>query len=313
MPEKTIHYIPATKKLNKEMRVAIYARVSSSSADQLRSLSVQVSSLAKFVASYYGQGWLISNVYIDVHTSKTGTQREQLARLIDDARAGLIDILVVSNVSRLGRDSVQVLESIQILNACDVRIIFKDDNLDTLIDDHTLIIQITEAIAQAENESRGDAIKWGHRKRAETGMSKLYDRPAFGYEKDPDGNLIIHERNADVVRQLFRLYLSGKSLLGIVKEFEIQGIKSPEGNDKWSRGTIDKMLRNEKYTGKVILLKSDDSTPSYQYEDHHESIISDAMFDAVQLERERRSNVDAHGKRKSTKYSSKKTKDKAEA
>jgi len=142
-------------------------------------------------------------------------------------------------------------------------------------------------------------------------MSKFYDRPAFGYEKGTDGSLIIVEKQADVVRLIFKLYLSGKSFIGIVNELASQEIKSPTGKDTWSKRTIDTMLSNEKYTGKVILLKSDDTTPSYQFENHHEPIISDAMFDAVQFEKEKRTNIE-NGKRKSTKYSSKQVQNKTE-
>ena len=175
----------------------------------------------------------MEDTLIDVHTSKTGTYREQLSVLLDYARSGLVDIIVVADVSRLGRDTLQVLETINILRACDVRVIFKDDNLDTAKDDHTLIIQITEAIAQAENESRINAIKWGHQKRAEHGLSKLYNRPAFGYIIGKDGNLTIDETKAETVRLIFKLYLSGKSFVGILRELRNRGLNSPTGKENW--------------------------------------------------------------------------------
>lgn len=291
-PESKVHYISAVNNKQKKKLVVIYARVSSNSVDQLKSLSAQVSSLTQFASKNFEKGWSLVDTYLDVHTSKTGSTRTQLSRLIDDARVGLIDIVVVSNVSRLGRDTLQVLETIKILSACDVRIIFKDDNLDTAKDDHTLIIQLTEAIAQAENESRSEAIKWGHKRRAEHGLSKLYNHPTLGYINGTDGNLYIDEKKAETVREIFKLFLSGMSFIGIVNELEQLQIKSPTGKDKWNKRTIDTMLSNEKYTGRVILLKNDDSTPSYQYEEHHEPIISEAMLAAVQTEKQKRSNVE---------------------
>ncbi|NHI68490.1 recombinase family protein [Lactococcus garvieae] len=309
--DKKVNLIPAHKKQKKIEMVYIYARVSSNSAEQLKSLSSQVSSLTQFVAKHYDDNWRLEDTLIDVHTSKTGTQREQLSNLLNYARAGLVDIIVVANVSRLGRDTLQVLETINILRACDVRVIFKDDNLDTAKDDHTLIIQITEAIAQAENESRSDAIKWGHQKREEHGLSKLYNRPAFGYVTDKNGKLTIDESKAETVRLIFKLYLSGKSFVGILRELKNERIPSPAGKENWSKKTIDNILQNEKYTGRVIIMKSDETIPSYQFENHHDPIISESIFTAAQLEREKRTNIE-NGKRKSTKYSSKQTQRKAE-
>lgn len=273
--DKKVNLIPAHKQNDKIESVYIYARVSSNNADQLKSLSSQVSSLTQFVAKHYDKNWRLEDTLIDVHSSKTGTQREQLSVLLDYARSG--------------------------------RVIFKDDNLDTAKDDHTLIIQITEAIAQAENESRSYAIKWGHQKRAERGLSKLYNRPTFGYVTDKSGNLTIEDKKAETVRLIFKLYLSGKSFLGIARELKSLNIKTSTGKNNWSVKTIDNILQNEKYTGRVILLKNDETTPSYQFENHHEPIISEAIFAAVQLEREKRTNIE-NGKRKPIKYSSKKSK-----
>lgn len=309
--DKKVNLIPAHKRCGKIEMVYIYARVSSNNVDQLKSLSSQVSSLTQFVAKHYDNNWRLEDTLIDVHTSKTGTYREQLSVLLDYARSGLVDIIVVANVSRLGRDTLQVLETINILRACDVRVIFKDDNLDTAKDDHTLIIQITEAIAQAENESRSDAIKWGHQKRAEHGLSKLYNRPTFGYITGKDDSLAIDESKAETVRLIFKLYLSGKSIIGIQRELRNRGVPSPTGKENWSKKTIDNILKNEKYSGRVIIMKNDESTPSYQFENHHDPIISESIFTAAQLEREKRTNIE-NGRRKSTKYSSKQTHRKAE-
>jgi len=77
-----------------------------------------------------------------------------------------------------------------------------------------------ESIAQAENESRSENIKWGIKQRAAQGTSKLYNRKCYGYFNDADGNLAIDEKKAKNVRVIFNLYLQGKSVLGIVKELE---------------------------------------------------------------------------------------------
>lgn len=299
--EKIITSLPRKSRLPETPIVAIYARVSSTSPEQLTSLSDQASMLVRYA---YEQSWQVYDIFIDVHTSKVGSTRSQLNRMVDMARAGLIDILLVKDISRLGRDTLTVLQTVNIMYACDVRVVFLADGLDTYNDDDRVIIEVTEAIMQAKNEQQAEAVKWGHRKRAEQGISKLYNRPVFGYEVSKTGELSIVPRHAEVVKLIFKLYLSGESFRGIIKELEKLKIKSPSGKDKWNQGTIDKTLRNEKYTGNVVLLLDTDSTEAYKIENHHDPIVSQDIFDAAQLERAKRTNVE-NGKRKSTKYSSK--------
>lgn len=104
------------------------------------------------------------------------------------------------------------------------------------------------------------------------------------------------------------MYLRGQSVIGIIKELEKRKILSPTGKEKWCKRTIDVMLSNEKYTGDVELLKSSKSEVHYLSSGNNPAIISKKTFEAVQIEKVRRSNVvrDENGsKRKSKKYSSK--------
>lgn len=90
---------------------------------------------------------------------------------------------------------------------------------------------------------------------------------------------------------------------------ERRKIVSPTGKEKWCKRTIDVMLSNEKYTGNVRLLKTGNSEVHYLASDNNPAIISKEIFEAVQIEKARRSNVvrkDNDIQRKSKKYSSKK-------
>lgn len=179
---------------------------------------------------------------------------------------------------------------------------------------HKLDIVITKNISRfgrdtvAENEFRSENIKWGIKNRAASGKSKLYDRKCYGYRNDKTGHLVIDEETAKNVKLIFDLYLSRQSVLGIIKELERRKISSPTGKEKWCKRTIDVMLSNEKYTGDVKLLKSGNSEIQYLSTDNNPAIISKETYEAVQIQKARRSNVvkDEKGKRrKSTKYSSK--------
>lgn len=170
------------------------------------------------------------------------------------------------------------------------------------------MITIIESLVQAESESRSGNIRMGIKYRAAAGTSKLHDRKCYGYKHDANGKLIIDEETAENVKLIFDLYLGGKSVLGIIRELEKQEIPSPTGKKKWCKRTIDVMLSNEKYTGDVLLLKSGNSDIHYLASDNNPAIIAKEVFEAVQIEKAKRSNVekDEDGKRrKSKRYSSK--------
>ena len=105
------------------------------------------------------------------------------------------------------------------------------------------------------------------------------------------------------------MYLSGQSVIGIIKVLEKKRIFSPTGKEKWRKRTIDVMLSNEKYTGDVRLLKSGKNEVQYLSSNNNPAIVSKEVFEAVQIEKKRRSNMvkDENGwQRKNEKYSSKK-------
>ncbi len=121
--------------------------------------------------------------------------------------------------------------------------------------------------------------------------------------------MVIDEQKAENVKLIFDLYLRGQSVIGIIKELEKRRIFSPTEKEKWCKRTINAMLSNEKYTGDIRLLKSGKSEVQYLSSDNNPAIISKEVFEAVQIEKKRRSNIvkDEDGwQRKNEKYSSKK-------
>ena len=124
-------------------------------------------------------------------------------------------------------------------------------------------------------------------------------RKCYGYEVGSDGELTVNPNEAQVVRWIFERYLAGDSLGKIVANLERQGIPSPTGRLKWNREAIDKLLSNEKYTGRVLLQKTISTgavqiennglMERYLYTGSHGAIISDEMFLAVQQEKLNRS------------------------
>ena len=145
---------------------------------------------------------------------------------------------------------------------------------------------------------KSEAIKAGLRKGFQDGSSKMARRKCYGYEVGPDGELTVNPDEAQVVCWIFERYLAGDSLGKIAAGLERQGILSPTGKPRWNREAIDKLLSNEKYTGRVMLQKTistgavqienDGLMERYLYAGTHEAIIADEMFMAVQQEKLKR-------------------------
>lgn len=303
MPGK-VRVIPANT--NEPMKhVVIYARVSSNTMDQLESLKAQISGLTKFVSGH--NNWKLVDIHIDIASAKKDSARPAFHQMIEECKAGLTDIVVVKSISRLGRDTVEVLDAINTLRDSQVRIIFKQEELDTLTVGSSLLISTIEACTQAENETRSDNIKWGIKQRASNGSLGFYRRKCYGYDKYENGDLVINKEQAEVVKLIFDLYLGGKSILGIVKELKDRNIKSPTGKDNWPKRSVEEMLSNEKYIGIAVVNVDGEEGQVYKLNNSHPAIISNEIFDAVQEEKLKRSNlvVDENGTHRSgKKYSS---------
>ena len=139
---------------------------------------------------------------------------------------------------------------------------------------------------------KSESIRGSLRKGFQNGTSKMVRRKCYGYDAGADSELVINPDEAAIVRWIFDQYLNRMSLGAIATALEEKGVLSPTGKPKWSREALNKLLSNEKYTGRVLLqktvstgtaqIKNDGLTDRYLYTDSHEAIISDEMFQAVQ-------------------------------
>ena len=281
-----VRIIPAKEEYTRFERVGIYARVSTAGRAQLRSLAAQISGLTRYVSKQ--DGWLLTDIYMDVDSAKTGSDRREFTRLLTDCKNHELDYVITKSVSRFGRDNREVLRAVRLLQESGVKIYFMEDELDvdTYYDESELTIRA--AINQSENEHRSENIRMGMKFRAEHGSSGLYKKPCYGYKKNAEGNLVPDEKQAAIVKKIYELYLSGASIIGIINTLAEDKIPSPKGSGTWSKKTISTILTNAKYTGNVQVLKSDPARNSYCMWEAHEAIVSMGDFAKVQKEIERR-------------------------
>ncbi len=315
---KKITYIPSN--YIKTYRVGVYCRVSSKKFSQEESLQAQIEHYSSFVDNI--PNWFLVDIYSEAISGKDDS-RFEFQRMLADCYNNKIDLIVTKSISRFGRNTVDTLDTINRLRAINVDVYFEAENIQLSEMSSDFVISVLAAFDQAEGESTSESIKWGLKRGFESGASKLYSRKCFGYTHDENGQLIIDEEQANIVKMIYELYLSGQSIISITRELATREIKSPTGKDTWSKRAVETILSNEKYTGKVLLGKTiggdypnnkrqfnKGQSEQYLKGDSHEAIISAELFDKVKEERERRTNIVVSSEgtvtRKSTHYSSKK-------
>ena len=290
--------------------VGIYARVSTCVPSQLHSMAMQVSALTHQV--YRLPQWSLADIYMDFASGAGVDNRSEFRRMINDCVNGKIELVLTKSISRFGRDTVDGLSAIRELKAHGVEVHFDLAELHSFQPDFELQYSLRAAIAQGEREDFHDSIVLAMNQKVADGTSSIYSRPCYGYRKAEDGSLTIIPEEAENVRLIFDLYLSGKSIVGIMRELAQRNILSPTGKATWSRRAIDTLLSNEKYRGNSMAstarMSGDPrSNPRdrYLFQGHHEAIIDEESFIAVAEEKKRRSNIesDENGiRRKRTRY-----------
>ena len=191
-----------------------------------------------------------------------------------------------------------------------IPVFFEKENINTMDSKGEVLLTIMASLAQQESQSLSQNVKLGFQFRYQNGEMTVNHNRFLGYTKDKDGNLIIDEEEAVIIRRIFREYLEGKSLIQIARGLEADGILTGAGKKKWRPETIKKMLQNEKYIGDALLqktytvdfltkkrVKNEGLVPQYYVENSHEGIIPKDLFMQVQEEMIRRANLKA-GKKK---------------
>ena len=285
----------------RKRRTAGYARVSTDSEEQFTSYEAQVDYYTKYIKSR--DDWEFVDVYTDEGISATNTKhREGFKQMIADALAGKIDLIVTKSVSRFARNTVDSLTTVRQLKEKGIEIYFEKENIWTLDSKGELLITIMSSLAQEESRSISENVTWGQRKRFSDGKVTVPFGHFLGYDRGEDGNLVLNEKEAVIVRRIFALFLEGYSPYKIAKTLTADGILSPGKKPKWNAATVRRMLQNEKYKGDALLQKSytidfltkkkklnEGEIPQYYVKNNHEAIIDPAVFDIVQIELENRS------------------------
>lgn len=159
--------------------------------------------------------------------SGTNTKkREQFNEMIDDCEAGKIDKVITKSISRFARNTLDCLKYVRKLKELNIDIFFEKENIHTLEASGELLLTIMASLAQQESQSLSQNVKLGLHFRYQDGKVQVNHNHFLGYTKDADGNLVIEEEEAKVVRRIFREYLEGCSFRDIAEGLERDGIKT---------------------------------------------------------------------------------------
>mgnify|MGYP000009426845 FL=1 len=294
-------HLPKTQKVKR--KVAGYARVSTDFEEQLTSYAAQVDYYTKYIQKR--EDWEFVKVYTDEGISATSmAHRDGFNQMIADALDGKIDLIITKSVSRFARNTVDSLTTVRKLKEKNVEVYFEKENIYTLDSKGELLITIMSSLAQEESRSISENVTWGHRKRFADGKVSLPYKRFLGYRKGADGLPEIVPDEAEIVRQIYKQFLEGKSYYAIAKNLTDRGIPTPAGKEQWHIRTIGSILTNEKYKGSALLQKkftvdfltkktkvNEGEVPQYYIEESHPAIIFPEEFELVQAEMAKRKQL----------------------
>lgn len=304
--------IKKRKESSDVMKIAAYCRVSTEKEAQIDSLEKQIDFFNEFTKK---NGYELYKLYADEGISgKQIKHRKQFQQMMQDAKAKKFDKVVVKDVSRFARNTVDLLQSVRELKSYNVQVDFLN-NGEVMEGGSEFILTILGAMAQQESANMSKRVKFGKDITAQKGR---VPNLVFGYDKMPNERytLKINEEEAKIVKEIFESYVyKGIGTTKIAWDLNDRGIRTKKTKSKWVQTSIVRMLKNPIYTGRVTNKKSEvtdfitgtrKDLPEEEWivvERPEMRIISDELFNRAQEILAQRSNeFKLNNKREKTEY-----------
>lgn len=321
LTKKKITVIPATKSLHPErdgvtptrdkIRVAAYCRVSTLQEEQQGSYNLQQKYYESFIKS--NPNWELAGIYGDEGKSGTSLKgRNGFLEMMDDVRAGKIDYIIAKATSRFGRNNSEFIAILDELESYGVEVLFESEGIMTSGKQNRVMLQMMGITNEHYSSTLSNNIRWSNERNMKKGQVTICYKHFLGYEKGEDGKPKIVEEEAKTVRQIYELFLEGKTYKYIAEYLTEQGIPTPGGKTEWKGGVVKSILTNEKYAGDAVLQKTytrnyldkkirknDGEKAKVVVENNHPAIIDKDTFSRVQELVEKRANKRNSGTSKS--------------
>ncbi len=265
-------------------RCAIYTRKSTEDGleQEFNSLDAQRAACAAYIESQRHEGWtLVPEHYDDGGYSGGNMERPGLSHLMEDVRAGKIDVIVVYKVDRLTRSLADFARIIEILDDNDASFVSVTQAFNTTSSMGRLTLNVLLSFAQFEREITGERIRDKIAASKARGMWMGGVVP-LGYVVE-DRHLVVDEHQAAMVRNIFERYLTLGSVSALAMQLEERGVKSPRrqsrggrvsGGAAFSRGALYTILKNRTYLGEV-------THKGACFRGEHKAIVDRSTFEAV--------------------------------
>lgn len=278
--------------LRPKKKVCAYCRVSTDSAKQHTSYVAQTEYYQQYIQGR--EDWEYVGIFAD--EAKTATKvknRDEFLRMIKECEKGNIDMIITKSVTRFARNTVDSIETIRKLKALGIAVFFEKENINTMSEQSEQMLTILSSIAQGESESISTNNRWGIQKRFQDGSFNI-GCVAYGYTKDEDGELIIKEDEAEIIRRIFNEYLAGKGSYTIAKELNRDNIPTIRNAQRWNDSVVKELLQNPIYEGELLMQKTyttevlpftkkrnNGELPMYSIKENHPAIITQQQAERV--------------------------------
>ena len=256
LEQQRVIVIPAHDEIvARKLRVAAYARVSSSSEDQLNSYRVQNQYYSELISG--NPDWEMVDIYADEGITGTSVEkREDFQRMMRDCRKGKIDRILVKSISRFARNTKDCLAAVRELKELGVSVLFEEQKIDTAESTGEMLTAIFATLAQKESESISEKMRWSYRMRMRSGTFLPSSMP-YGYNIK-EKQIRICPEEAETIKGIFSSYLAGQSMQAIANRLNLESIprRVSSKTQCWRISTIEYILSNERYVGDSLWQKT---------------------------------------------------------
>ena len=285
------------------IRVAAYCRVSTDGDEQLGSFASQKAYYEEKITN--NKDWVMAGIFAD--EAITGTKvdkREGFQEMITQCLNGNIDMILTKSISRFSRNTQDTIKYVRMLREKNIAVLFEKENINTLAMQGEMLLTILSSLAQSEVESLSENVKLGLKMKMKRGELVGFNG-CYGYDYDKETkNIYVNEKEAEVVRFIYDMYIQGYGAPSIAKRLMELGVKNKRGEVKWRGDSVRGMIKNEKYKGDVLLGKTFTLDPiskrrlenfgeedQYYIRDHHEAIVSREVWEKAKEIRLKRSKT----------------------
>ena len=298
----TVQVIPSKPKRavdekKKKLRTAAYCRVSRDTDQQQGSFDSQVTFYTKYIKDH--DEWIFVGIYADDGISGLrADKRSDFMRLMEDCKAGKVDLIITKSISRFARNLLDCVGYARSLKKLGIGVYFEEEHFNTLDDSAEFILTILGAVAQQESLNISQHVNAGLQHKYAAGSVRQSCQNFLGYDYDIlEKKLVVNPEQAKTVVRIFKEFLDGKPISQIAASLEKDKVPTGAGGEKWSRFTVERTLLNEKYIGDARLQKTftadvlekrrkrneGEKRQFYVFNDH-EPIIDRETFIAAQAE-----------------------------